>query len=308
MRWSVLLGRFLRTPAGVIGLALTGAVVALAVVAPLVSPNPFVPVGDILRPPSGEHALGTDQFGRDVFASIAHGARTSLLLVLAVTAVTGMIGTAVGIAAGYRSGLVDDALMRLADMVQSVPRLLFAILAVSVLGTGMMPLVIVLGLTSWTFLARVVRAETLSLRDREFVEAARAVGASPARVALTHVLPNVLPATLVVVALVGSRMILLEAGLAFLGLTDPDRMSWGTLIRNADTHLRVAWWISVFPGLAVVAGILGLNLMSDALDAVLDRARSSGGTVRPRHRPQRTAVTGAVERVFPEAARGKEEK
>lgn len=290
MRWKPLPGRFLRSPAGVIGLALTGAVVALAVTAPLVSRNPFVPVGDILLPPSGDHLLGTDQFGRDVFASIAHGARTSLLLVVAVTTVTGMIGTAVGMAAGYRGGLVDDALMRLTDMVQSVPRLLFAILAVSVLGTGTTPLVIVLGLTSWTFLARVVRAETLSLRSREFVEAARAAGASPARIALTHVLPNALPATLVVVALVGSRMILLESGLAFLGLTDPARMSWGTLIRNADTHLHVAWWISVFPGLAVVAGILGLNLVSDALDAVLDPTRSSGVTGRRSDRPESVAI------------------
>ena len=264
----------LRSPAGALGLTLTTFVVALAVAAPLLSENPFVPVDDLLLSPSRRHLLGTDQFGRDVLACVAHGARTSLSLVISVAVMSGAIGILVGVIAGYHGSLLDDALMRVTEMVQSIPRLLFAILAVTVLGPGTRPLALLLGLTSWTFLARVVRAETLVVRQREFVESAEAQGASFGRIAATHVVPNILPTALVVIALVASRMIMLEAGLAFLGLTDPNVMSWGMLIRNADAYLHVAWWISIFPGLAVAIGVLGLNLLSDGLSDVLDPIRS----------------------------------
>lgn len=249
-------------------MVLTSAVVGMAVLASVISGgrSPFYPVAAPLRPPTFSHLMGTDQFGRDVFSCVAFGARTSLTMVVCVSAISAVTGIVVGALSGYRGGLVDSLLMRFTEVLQSIPRFFFAILAVTVFGGSVRTLVLVLGLTSWPFLARVVRAETLSLRSRDFVRAAESQGASAARVALRHLLPNVLPTAVVVIALLASRVVLLEAGLAFLGLTDPETMSWGILVKNASSYLRVAWWISVFPGLAIVASVLGLNLISDALN------------------------------------------
>lgn len=270
-----------RSPAAIVGLGITLGVVALAVLADVISvDNPFLPVGGYLRPPSLRHLLGTDQFGRDLFSEVTHGLRTSLLMVAGVTVLSGGIGTAAGVAAGYRGGLVDDVAMRSADTVACIPRFFLAVLMVTVVGTDTTTLVVLLGLTSWPGLARMVRSETLALRDRSFVEAARANGATGRHVVFRHVVPNVAPTAIVAVSLVGGRVILLEAGLAFLGFTDPDTMSLGMLIRNAEAHLRVAWWISVLPGLAIVATVLGLNLVADGINDVLVRTGGVGGRDR----------------------------
>src|SRR5215470_14400067 len=163
-----------------------------------------------------------------------------------------------------------DALMRVTEFVLTVPRFFLAVVVIALFGAGTDRLILVLGLTSWPAIARVVRAQTLSLARREFVDAARALGATDTRVLLRHVLPGALPAALVVISTNAAGVILLEAGLSFIGLGDPQRMSWGYLANNAQPFLRVAWWLALFPGVAIALAVLGLNLLGDALNDLLD--------------------------------------
>ena len=260
-----------RTPAGAVGLVLTLVLIALAILADALAPaDPFASVAPPLSPPSRAHAFGTDDLGRDVLAGIIHGARTSVLVVASVTLLAAMIGIAVGAVAGYRPGAVDDALMRATDFVLVVPRFFLAVVVIALFGAGLDRLILVLGLTSWPAIARVVRAQTLSLVRREFVDAARALGAKDMRILVRYVLPGALPAALVVISINAAGVILLEAGLSFIGLGDPQRMSWGYLANNAQRFLRVAWWIALFPGAAIALAVLGLNLLGDALNDLLD--------------------------------------
>lgn len=260
------------TPAGLLGLVLTLAVVLMALLADVIAPgDPFASAGTALRPPSLRHLMGTDNLGRDIFRSVVHGARTSMTIVGSVILISSVIGITIGAVAGYRGGWVDDALMRVAEIFQSLPTFFLALLVVGLFGSSQRNLVVFLGFTLWVLLARVVRAETLSLRQREFVEAARAAGAPATRILLRHVVPNVLPSALVVIStLLASTVILIEAGLSFIGLGDQTRMSWGFLIDNAEPFLRVAWWMSVFPGLAIVVAVLGLNLLGDGLNEAIN--------------------------------------
>jgi peptide/nickel transport system permease protein len=181
--------------------------------------------------------------------------------------------------------------MRITELFQAVPRFFLVLLIVALFGAGLDHLIYVLAFTSWPTLARVSRAEVLSIRDRDYVEAARSIGAPDRRIVLRHVLPNVLPTALVVIALTGSRIILLEASLSFLGLGDPSVMSWGYLVANAQRFLRVAWWMSVFPGLSIAVAVLGINLMSDALNDVL---ASYSGLRRRRHRRRRPSLSAGL--------------
>lgn len=295
------LRRFLRAPAGMVGGALTAVVVVVAVLADVVAPgDPLRSSGPALRSPSWEHLMGTDNFGRDVLGAVVHGTRTSMTVVVGVLAVSVVIGLVVGTVAGYRGGLVDDVLMRVTEMFQSIPRFFLALLVVGLFGAGLDNLILLLGFTSWTLLARVVRADTLSLRHREFVDAARSIGASDLRIVARHVLPNVLAPAVVVVSLEGSRVVLIEAALSFIGLGDPNSMSLGYLLNNAQQYLQVAWWLSVFPGAAILVAVLGMNLVGDALNDVLDptvastkpRLRRAGPRRRAR-RPQATVSTAA---------------
>jgi peptide/nickel transport system permease protein len=205
-----------------------------------------------------------------MLAGIIHGARTSLLVVASVTALATIIGVAVGAVSGYWTGAVDDVLMRMTDFVLVVPRFFLAVVVIALFGAGMDRLIIVLGLTSWPAIARVVRAQTLSLVRREFVDAARALGATDSRILIRYVLPGALPPALVVISINAAGVILLEAGLSFIGLSDPHRMSWGYLANNAQRFLRVAWWVALFPGAAIALAVLGLNLLGDALNDLLD--------------------------------------
>lgn len=259
------------TPAGILGTGLTLTVGVVAVFAGLIAPaDPFASAGPALSPPSGDHPMGTDNFGRDIFTGVVHGLRTSMTLVLWVIAISLTIGLVVGMVSGYWGGLVDDLLMRITEVFQAIPLFFLALLVVGFFGAGLDNLILLLGFTSWELLARVVRADTLSLRQREFVEAARACGARERRIVLRHVLPSVFPAAVVVIALVGSRVILIEAALSFLGFGDPNVISLGYLVFNAQAFLQVAWWMSVFPGLAIAVAVLGLNLLGDVVNDVLD--------------------------------------
>lgn len=298
----------IRTPAGLVGAALMLVTILVVLLAGVIAPgDPFASAGPALRPPSAAHLMGTDNFGRDMARAVVHGLRTSMVIVSSVVVISLAIGLAVGTVAGYRGGWVDDALMRVTEVFQSVPLFFLALLVLGFFGAGLDNLIILLSFTSWELLARVVRAETLSLREREFVDAARSSGASEVRIILRHVVPNVLPSAVVVVALVGSRVVLIEAALSFIGLGDPNQVSLGYLIKSAQPFLRVAWWMSVFPGIAIVVAVLGLNLTGDLMNEALDprRAMKAGGWRRlPGGSP---SDGGAVDRPAPAGIVGEAE-
>ncbi len=266
------IGRFIRTPSAFIGLVLTVGLLVIAAFADQIAPyDPLDLVGRPLTAPGAAHLMGTDDLGRDLFSGIVHGTRTSLVIAAGVGVLVLVIGMSVGLIAGYRGGLADDLLMRLTELFQVLPRFFLAIVVIALFGPGLDRLIVVLGITSWPTLARIVRAQALSLREREFVEAARALGASELRIISHDVVPNVLPAALVMLALVMGQVLLLEASLGFLGLGDPNVVSWGYLAGQAQRFLRVAWWLSLFPGLALVIAVLALNLLSDGINEMLER-------------------------------------
>jgi peptide/nickel transport system permease protein len=265
-----LLADVARTPAGALGLALTAAAVLAAALAPVLAPaDPFAITGPPLAPPGPGHPMGTDGIGRDLLSGVLHGARTSLLVAGGVGVVAFLVGAAIGTVSGYLGGRVDDGLMRGTELVQVLPRFFLAIVAIALLGPGVDRLVLVLGLTSWPVLARVVRAEVLALERLEFVRAAEATGASALRIMVRELLPNVLPSALVMLGLLLGQVLLIEASLGFLGLGDPNLVSWGSLAGDAQRFLLVAWWLPFFPGLAIALTVLGLNLLGDAATAAL---------------------------------------
>lgn len=260
-------------------LLLTTVVVSL--LADVLAPgDPLAAAGEGLLRPSYEHPFGTDNLGRDILNAVIHGLRTSMTIAVSVGAMSLVLGLFVGLVAGYQGGRVDNALMRITEVFQAVPLFFLALLVVGFFGAGVDNLILLLGFTSWELLARVVRAETLTLRERDFVDAARSLGASNMRILLRHLLPNVLPTAVVVIALVGSRVILIEAALSFIGLGDPNQVSLGYLIFNAQPFLQVAWWMSVFPGLTIVIAVLGLNLSGDLVNQALDPRDPAGKRVR----------------------------
>jgi peptide/nickel transport system permease protein len=263
--------RIWRSRAGRAGVLLTGGLLAAALVAAHVGPpDPFASVGPTLSAPTLSHPMGTDDLGRDLLSGVAHGTRTSLVLAVIVSMLTGIIGVMVGALAAWEGGALDDVLMRVTEFVQVVPRFFLAVIVIALFGPGLERLALLLAVTSWPWIARVVRAEALSLKRREFVDAARALGAGGPRILLREVLPNLLPPVLVVVSLNAAGVILIEAGLSFLGLGDPDVVSLGYLANNAQRFLRVAWWMAAFPGAAIAAAVLGLNLLGDGLNDALN--------------------------------------
>jgi peptide/nickel transport system permease protein len=265
-----------RSPAALTGLTLTFAWVGVALLAGQLAPDdPFRSVAAPLAAPSRAYPMGTDDLGRDVLTGVIHGARTSLVVTLSVTVLASLVGVTVGTLSGYGTGTLDDGLMRLTEFVQVVPRFFLAVVVIALFGAGTDRLVLVLGLTSWPQLARIVRAETLTLRTRDFVEAARSLGAPGGRILLRHILPGVLPAIVVIVSLNAAGVILLESSLAFIGLGDSHLMSWGYLASNAQRFLRVAWWMATFPGAAIALAVLGLNLLGDAVNDLLRVAERS---------------------------------
>jgi peptide/nickel transport system permease protein len=268
----------LRSSERALGLCLIPTLCAVALLADRLAPgDPFAAAGPALRPPSAGYLLGTDDLGRDLFTGIVHGLRTSLGIALGVLLLAGTLGIAIGAAAGFRGGWLDELLMRATEFVQVVPRFFLAVLVIAFVGPGLDRLVLLLGLTAWVGIARVTRAEILSLRRRPFVEASRALGASPARTLRREVLPNALPPALVVLSLTAASAILTEAGLSFLGLGDPSVVSLGYLARNAQQFLRVAWWLAAFPGAVIAATVVGLVFAADVLGDTLHPAERRNG-------------------------------
>lgn len=217
------------------------------------------------------HWLGTDHLGRDVLSRLIHGARASLLVGLSSTVVAVVIGTVIGLIAGYKGGLLDDLLMRLADVQLSFPFFLLAICVASVLGSSLMVVIIIIGLGSWVSYARVVRSEMLELRQRQFVKAAHALGYSTGRILFRHILPNNIPSIIVLVTFNIAFGIVMESGLSFVGLGIPIQFSsWGDMLSNGRQYVDTAWWLATFPGASIFLVSLSINLIGDYLRESID--------------------------------------
>jgi peptide/nickel transport system permease protein len=224
------------------------------------------------RDPAGRlHLLGTDHLGRDILSRVVHGARVSLVIAVVAVAIAGTLGLALGLSAGYFRGWVDDAVMWVADVLLALPFILLAIALVAVLGPSVGTIIGVLGTTGWVSTARVVRAQALSLRGRDFVDAARVLGSGHGRILARHLLPNALAPAIVIAALEVGRMILLESALSFLGLgAPPPTPTWGGMLADGRVYLSSAWWLATIPGLAILLTVLGINLVGDWLRESLD--------------------------------------
>lgn len=264
--------RWLRTnAAAALGLALLAGIVALAVLGPLVyATDPWERVGRRWEPPTGRFVLGTDHQGRDVLAGIVVGAQTSLLVGVLAASIILAIGVAVGATAGYHGGRVDETLMRITEFFQILPAFLFAMVLVAIFSPRVWTVAAAIGVSNWAGTARLVRVEFLTLRERDFVAAARALGVGDPRIIVREILPNALPPVIVNASLTVGVAILFEAGLSFLGLADPNVMSWGYMIGSARVYLRDAWWPVTFPGLAIFLSVLALSLVGDWLNDVLN--------------------------------------
>jgi peptide/nickel transport system permease protein len=269
--------RFIRNRSAAFGLAILAAVLLLAASAPLIFPGtPFALAGKPLSGPFEQYLFGTDTLGRDVAAGIAHGARTSLLIGLVSTLVAVLLGTLIGGIAGYYGGKVDDALMRVTEIFQTIPSFVFAIVLVAVMSPSVESTVIAIAVVSWPGIARLARGEFLSMRRREFVQSCVSLGMGDARIMFQQILPNCLSPIIVTASLLVATAILIESGLAFLGLGDPNVMSWGFQVGAGRTVLRSAWWICTFPGIAILLTVLAINLVGEGLnDAFNPRLRNA---------------------------------
>ncbi len=267
--------RYLRQPMAVAGLALMALLICTALLAPQIAPSPpKTGNSDPLLSPSASHWFGTDDLGRDTLSNVVYGTRAALLVGLVTAATSLLIGGVVGIVSGYFGGYVDDILMRITETFQLMPRFFLALLMITVFGSGLWLVSIVLGVTFWPGTARVLRAQVLTLRGRDFVEAARSVGAGNTRIMLRHILPNAFAPVIVIAATQVGGAILTEAGLSFLGLGDPSLVTWGQMLNDSQRFLRIAWWLFVFPGAALMVTVLATTMIADGLnEALRPRAR-----------------------------------
>jgi len=265
--------RYAQNRAAVVGLGFVGFFATISVLAPLIFPgDPFAFGPETFNSPSLEHfsLMGTDDLGRSILGELLYGGRMSLLVGLASALSAVGIGIAFGLLAGYFAGFFGEAIMRVSEIFQVVPRFFLALILVAVLGPSIYNIVLAIAITSWPVLTRIVRAETLSVREKEFVEASRAIGETNVYIMFSEVLPNVLPPVIVNASLLVGQAILTEASLSFLGLGDPSAATWGYMLYNAQPFLRYAWWMATFPGLAITLVVLGLNLIGDGLNDALN--------------------------------------
>jgi peptide/nickel transport system permease protein len=254
------------------GLLVLG-VIVLAIFAPWVSPQDpaRIDVKSILLGPSIQHPFGTDELGRDVLSRMIWGARVSLEVGFVAISIATILGIVVGAVAGYYGGFLDSAIMRFVDIMLSIPTIFLVLAVIAILEPSIVNIMIVIGLTSWMEPARLVRAEFISVKEREFVTAARALGATDGRIILKHILPNGLSPLLVSATMGIGGAILVESALSFLGLgVQPPTPSWGSLLSSGKDNIEIAWWLSAFPGLAILVTVLGYNLLGEGIRDALD--------------------------------------
>ena len=265
-------GRYKRNKSAVFGLVVIVLVVLMAGFADLLYAfDPFRLAGKPLSSPgTNGFLLGSDSLGRDVAAGIVHGAKTSLLIGLVATMVAVFIGVLFGAFSGYYGGRLDDLLMRVTEIFQTIPSFIFAILLVAIMKPSIASIVIAIAVVSWPGVARLVRGEFLALKNREFVQACHTLGMNDLRIMMREILPNCLSPIIVVGSLMVATAILIESGLAFLGIGDPNIMSWGFQIGAGRTMLRSAWWVCTFPGVAILITVLAINLIGEGLNDALN--------------------------------------
>ncbi|MFH1779213.1 MAG: ABC transporter permease [Candidatus Omnitrophota bacterium] len=258
------------------GVIIVGIMAILAIFAPIVAtydPNE-INLKDALIGPSKEHLLGTDSLGRDLFSRMVYGARISLSVGFVAVGIAVLIGVLLGSIAGYYGSWIDSVISRFIDIMLCFPSFFLILSVIAILGPNILNIMVVIGITSWMGVARLIRAEILSLKEREFIEAARAIGASDLRIIVRHLIPNGIGPVLVSATLGVAGAILLESGLSFLGLgVQPPTPSWGNILTEAKSTLGIAWWITVFPGLAILITVLGYNLLGEGLREIFNPHR-----------------------------------
>ncbi len=265
--------RLRRSPGAMIGLTLIVLLLLTAVFADVIAPQ-GIDEQDLrkgLLPPSREYPLGTDEFGRDLLSRIIHGSRVSLLVGIIATTVSVTVGVSLGAIAGYRGGRLDHVIQGMVDISWAFPTILMAIFLVAVLGPGLVNVMIAVGLVYWGGFERVVRGQVLSLREWEFVLSARAIGTTDWRIMFRHILPNCLSPVIVMATLLMADAIIIESTLSFLGMgAQPPTPSWGSILASGRSYLRLAPWVMIFPGIAIMLTVLGFNLLGDGLRDALD--------------------------------------
>jgi len=277
-RWRKAMKSLWKDKSALFGVLILLSVVICAVFAPLLSPaNPHEQLlSRSLKPPMWSDGnqvflLGTDHLGRDFLSRLIYGTRVSMIVGFFAVFLTGSVGLFVGLISGYFGGKIDFVLMRMVDLVLSFPFILLALATIAIVGPSLTVLILVMSMRIWVIYARVVRGEVLSMREQEFIQAARSIGSSHFRIIFRHILPNVLAPVIIIASLYLGRMIIIEAGLSFLGLgVPPPTPTWGGLLSDGKVHLYTAWWVVTFPGLAITITVLGSNLVGDWLRNVLD--------------------------------------
>ena len=260
--------QYRKNRAAVLGLFLLVAICALALAAPLVTWYPPLKsaVGGPFLPPTASYPFGTDDLGRDIYSNVIYGARTSMIVGLLAAGISVLIGILVGAFSGYYGGKLDDLLMRSSEIFLVLPTFLLALIIVAIFGTNINNIIFAIAIVSWPRTARLLRAEFLTIKEREFVEAARVLGSKNIDIMLSEILPNAIFPVIVNASLEVATAILTEAGLSFLGAGDPNVPSWGLMLNNAQNYLRVAWWMAAFPGAMLFITCLSLNLVGDGLN------------------------------------------
>lgn len=255
----------------VAGLFIVAVVVLIAAFGPAVYPqDPFEMIGRPITEPFSEFPLGTDVLGRDIAAGLVHGTRISLMVGIVATLCATLVGVVFGALGGYYGGLIDDIFMRITEFFLTIPSFMLAILLVAIFSPSITSIVIAIAVVSWPSVARLTRAEFLSLREREYVLAFRAMGMRDWQIILWHVLPNAMPSIVVVSSLMVATAILTESGLSFLGLGDPNLMTWGHMVGVARTVLRTAWWMTAIPGITILITVLAINLVGEGLNDAMN--------------------------------------
>jgi len=279
LRWRRILRKLIENKGAVFGLIMVLGVIFCAVLAPLISPHDPIlqDVEKRLIPPVGQegadpnYLLGTDHLGRDIVSRLIYGARISIVVSVSAVALSAVLGTLIGLFSGFYGGKVDNIFMRLADVQLAFPFILLAIAIIAVLGPDLQNIIITMAITGWVIYARVVRAEVLSLREKEFITSVRALGGSNGRIIFRHLFPNVIPPIIVIVTLEMARMIIMEAALSFLGLgIQPPTPTWGGMLADGRVYLVTSWWLATFPGLVIMLVVLGINLLGNWLRDMLD--------------------------------------
>ncbi len=268
-----------RSKTGLVGFVIVSLVTLIAIFAPFLAPHDPLEIDamNVHQPPfwleggSMTHALGTDHVGHDILSRIIYGARVSLIVGVFSVVLAGIIGVVVGLISGFYGGWVDSVLMRLVDSFLAVPNILFALVILGVFGPSVMTLIFVLGVTNWVQYARLVRGEVLSIKEQDYVRAARSIGVKNNKLMIQHLLPNVISSFIVISTLSVATTIILEASLSFLGLgIQPPTISWGTILSDGRDYIATSWWLATFPGIAITITVLGIIFLGDWLRDVLD--------------------------------------